>query len=130
MRRIHELLVNHDTEPLELWVAVLTLLWGVCLLNPWFATFSTSLTWRGLAVLAPEWVWGLIFLALGVTKVWIVMAAANGPTRYVAMAGFALWFFLTVQFLIYNPAGTGWPTFLMVALANGWIYLRHAGVLR
>lgn len=130
LRRLRVVLTESDVEATGLWLGSLSVLWGLALCNPAVQTFETVRAWQGLAVLAPEWVWGGLLVALGLAKIHGVLRECLAWARWSSAAGFVVWAFIAVQLFLANPSAVGWLTYSMVACGSGWLYLRLSGALR
>src|SRR5690348_9984095 len=67
--RLADILWHRHFELAELVGAVVWMLWGLALLNPWGSTFASSNAYRALIYVLPyESVWGLWAFALGLSQ--------------------------------------------------------------
>ena len=114
----------YDVEPLEFWNGVLSVVWGFWLFIPFWDTFSASASFRVMAMLAPEWVWGLTVMFLGIYKVNALLRSYYiGRRRYSLLSGI-LWAFIAFIFFLSNKQSTGIVIYLLFAVADMIVY-RH-----
>lgn len=101
--------------------AILLLPWGIWLMLP-LDTFGTGLAYRTMGALAPEAVWGVIFASVGVL-LYVGTVLGHARVQAVAAGLAALAFALIASTLLFgNPAGAGWLTFSIPAVANFWAF--------
>lgn len=103
-------------RPLELLGALWALAWGIWVGNPFWNVFPSSPTFRVLSQVAPESVWGLCSLAVGVGQLWAVYRDHLGWRYRVSVLAFLLWSFITLMFMLGNPSSTATITYGMLAL--------------
>lgn len=103
------LLYFYDVDPrfAELHTAGWTVLWGLLVLPPTTAFGATS-SYRYLLLLAPEWIWGLLVLAIGARQ----LIVSTHPERLGARLNIAYivavtWFVLATFSFLNNPFGLG-----------------------
>lgn len=107
-------------------MAVFTLLWGVWVGNPWWSVFNQADIFNAMQFLAPEYVWGLGALAVGVTMLHGVIKMSYNSLRLGAQTGFYFWLFASINFFIGDWKNTGGITLLMIAIYCGYIALNLA----
>lgn len=118
------ILVEHDTEPTEMFGGMLKVLIAVVLLLP-LQTFSGNRVYGMLSVL-PEPIWGAVLLVFGVTHLLALRSGNRAWRRGMALAGFLIWFTWSVSFFDGNPSNTGGVVYLLAATLQGWCYVRLA----
>lgn len=116
------ILAEHDTEPIELQGATLKILLGFWLLLPW-DSFDASPTFRYLDAI-PETAWGTFLLITGFIHWYTLRSGYREMRRVSCLLGFLVWFALTVVFLVANAPAIGFAAFFVVALGQGWSYIR------
>lgn len=92
-----------------------TFVWGLWLALPW-ATFVRSPIFENMANLAPELVWGLAAMVIGVLMLYGVYSQSFKALRRGASAGFYYWFVVSGFYLIGSWQSTGWINAFMVAI--------------
>ena len=107
---------------LEFFPALFEILWGLWILNPLESTFKISSAYTLMASIAPEWVWGLVLLAIGIFQM-IVIFTPNLRLRLVSSV-ICLFIFVVMAFLILagNVGSVTIPTYLVFALCEWFAY--------
>jgi hypothetical protein len=116
------ILAEHDTEPTEMFGGLMKLLLAVLLLVP-VDTFNRSSVYGLLSVL-PEPVWGAVMLVFGGVHLLSLRHGNRHWRRWMALAGFLIWFSWSVSIFVGAPSSTGGVVYLLAALAQGWVYVR------
>lgn len=112
-----------DTRGAEVISAVMLWTWGLILLAPW-DTFEVSPSYRIMSFLAPEWVWGCLYLGLGALQ---SLAMCGNVHRFrLPAASFAMigWTFAAITFLLSNPYTHAPVLYGILAFANFWVIQR------
>ncbi|MDQ3832244.1 MAG: hypothetical protein M3315_01145 [Actinomycetota bacterium] len=86
----------------ELLSGAVLALCGVWLLLP-FHSFASAVTFRGMSQVAPEWVWGLYLLLLGLTRLGAAFFGYAPARRLTAILAAVTWAFIATTFLLSNP---------------------------
>jgi len=104
-------------------LGVYTIVWGFWVGNPFWDVFTYSDLYRQMAVMAPEWVWGMVGMLTGGVTCWGVLR----PSYYSLLTGAAVvgLFWLMITFLYFFGAwqSTGGPTALLLTIYGFFIYL-------
>lgn len=95
-KRLSQLMLDYDFEVFEAFNGLVAMLWGGVLLLP-VSSFASGTSYSNMALLAPEWVWGLVLLVFGVAQVWALLLGVRSVRRNVALAMFSVWIFLSVS---------------------------------
>lgn len=117
MRRLWTILARYDTEPAELFIALVTLLRGA-----WFLAFPYS----GTEGLVSENPWfSAVFTALGASWL-LVLARGNGvrARAWLAFISTALRIYSAVLITIVSPVAVNVPFQFATAVISVWLYLR------
>lgn len=117
------ILAEMDTEPAELLGGTAKVLIGAWLLAPW-ETFAGNPRLYGDMLALPEWAWGCTMVALGVGHLAALRDGYQRWRRWAAFAGFITWSMLGGTFLHTQPTALVGPSFLLLAIAIGWAYIR------
>lgn len=122
--RLADILWHRHFEIAELAGAVIWALWALVLLNPWAATFSSSIAFRVMSSLAPEWVWGCTALTLAANE-FAAMTAERRWWRIIAAGLLFAWALFVGSMLgLSNPVGTGAAVYTSVGLLSLFAFLR------
>lgn len=124
MRRLFGVIPDADTELLELLLGLLATLWGLGLLNPWSHTFVSAPGFSAMALLAPEWAWGVAVAVLGLLQLGGLRGRHPQARRVGALGGLFVWAFVGVMIFRGNWAGLGWIIWGVVATGCAIVYLR------
>jgi hypothetical protein len=103
---------------LEFLSALYLLGWGLWILNPWAESFVSSSIYRQMALLAPEWMWGIVVSAIGLFQ---MIAICTDNCRLRAAASVISMFTLVSMSLLVlygNPASTAGVTYMVIAICS------------
>jgi hypothetical protein len=134
-RQFWHLLVRYTRSgsegPTEFGLTCLVLFLGLFFVEPfnWWYTFQAAAAYKGLALAAPEQVWGLILIAIAVLSFVGMTSDADGGPSHVfhettAYVQLFWWLLLTLSILLTNIASTGWVTFGWIGFGQGWVCYR------
>lgn len=118
-----DLLLDPDFYMTEIQSSILAVIWGALLLNPLVHSFDAT-TYRYMASIAPEPVWGALMVAIGAMQ---IIGALRRIIRW-RMVGLmlltCLWFFMALL-LFAGSLRTVVPLLcLTFSLATAWAYFR------
>ncbi len=83
----------------SLLLGLLTLSWGVWIINPFWSVFGTAQVYTRAAQFAPEWAWGTWATICGIS---ILYGIYKGSARWLASSlGFAMWHWFTVAGMLW-----------------------------
>lgn len=124
MERFVWLLNDSHFEYAEFQNAAVGIFWGAWLLNPHWQTFASSKSFDAMSHWAPEEVWGVAILLLGLLQ----MGAFIREHRHLRMAGTLsgvfVWFSIGIAFGLVNIASTGVVVYPLLGLGAGWSFWR------
>lgn len=104
-------------------LGMLTLMWGIWIVNPFWSVFASANVWHRAMQFAPEWAWGTWATVAGGA---ILFALFKGSTKWVARTlGFGIWHWWTVSGMLWwgdwqNTAGL---TYMFIAIYTTFSYL-------
>jgi hypothetical protein len=104
-------------------MAVYTFVWGCWLATPAWNVFSHAALYDNMAGVMPEWAWGLIAMAVGITMAYGIIEHTFKALTRGALAGWIHWFVITIFYFLGDWRNTGGITTAMIALYCGFIYL-------
>ena len=124
--RVKHVLIISDTGIIELWVALLTVLWGCWLMMP-SETFATHRAYWVLAQQMSENHWGMVFVGMGLLELVSFLFLNYRARKVTAFLLFSLWFYLTA--VIYKALPEGSASFVVVMVGAitvllAWAYIR------
>lgn len=118
------------TLPTEMISAMIITWWGVWLTSPWWTAFSPVIFYRGLIAMAPEYVWGIVAMGIGICHLVALLMINDSPRRLrlrrmIVAFEFIFWVIVSIGYL---PV---WQSTAMViypglAALAAWCYLRMA----
>lgn len=122
--------VNGDPTIVEMAIALSGLLFGVFINYP-FAPGSLSSIFHQLILIAPAWLWSLLFV---LASFFLTVSPSVKPFHNIGvLTTFFLWVFLfcvsVMNIAVYNSTTLAPPAYLCIILLCGWVYLRRTGGL-
>jgi hypothetical protein len=122
-----KILIDHDTEPTELFSGVTKILLGLFLIAPW-STFASAPKLYGDMAGVPESAWGALLVAVGVGHLFALRDGQIGWRRAAAFVSFLVWVSFGGTFIHTAPtAMIGW-ILIALSLWLGWVYI-HLGIV-
>jgi hypothetical protein len=110
-----------DTHPVEVMSAMVQIAIGIMLVLP-HKTFEHQ-SYGSLSHIAPEWVWATGLLLHGVTHLFAVVRTCH-IRRDATLTAFMIFLAWTMLFGWKNPWFPGFPMFVVMTLAQLWVYMR------
>ena len=102
-------------------------LWGFWLLNPKWDTFSASVGYHYVRVIAREYVWGIVLLSAGLFHL-IAYYKENYTLLMCARTiSLLLWSFITIMIGLSNPIGTGLINYGSIVFVEMFIIVFRGG---
>jgi hypothetical protein len=108
-----------DTTAVETITAVQSMLLGIWLLLP-FDSFGSSQAFRIMSVIAPEWAWSVLMVAIGVSQLYFVHTKRITPRLNMARVMLPVWIVIDLSFLLSLPASTASSTYFVFVLCCVW----------
>ncbi len=108
-------------RPLELLGVLWAVGWGLWVGNPYWEVFPGSATFRIMAIVAPEWVWGTVMITLGVQHLCALYSKNLTWRYYSSVVAFLLWSFTAIVLMIGNPSSTATVTYGMLSSMSGLV---------
>ena len=122
------ILVRSDYGPVALTISLLMVSMGAWAMNPYLDTFGASASFKVMAKIAPEFVWGAIVVFLGAGLFFYTCLSHNRFGRRVfALLCSAFWVFFGIGFILANAGAWGGIINLNIGLACAWVYWRAKG---
>lgn len=114
-------------ESVDLILALHSMALGLWLLMPW-STFASSITFRMMGTLAPEWVWGGVILAGGL-GLFTALLLDNIQWRLRILRGLAfLWLVVAMAMAVANLRSIAAISYIFFGLIYIRAYLRLAAL--
>ena len=114
-KRLYFLLFEAHTSVLEFSLAIEMLTVGLWFLNPFYATFSSSISYSMMQSIGNEDDWGVVLVAVALLHLYALLAQMRLARRlWLSLATF-LWIFMSFSFVISNPQALGSVLFVLNA---------------
>lgn len=123
-QKLKHVLITYEIELVEIMSGFAALCWGIWLINPLLNTFITSDTFDTMAMIAPEWLWGLSMVTIGFAQVESVISHKLARRKISSLILSVMWMFITTIFLYSNIASTAGIIYGTFAFFTAWSYLR------
>lgn len=114
---------NANPLPVELFLALVSISFGVWILNPFQDSFVTP-TYAIVGSIVPEPIAGMAFLANGILRLYSLYRFRWRWRIFFSMSGYTLWFSLLIGVVAANPAATLIPLYLILMLISAHVALR------
>ena len=114
---------HEDTYVIEIYQALLSVLWGGWLLAPW-PTFPSTPTFRVMALLMPEELWGGMLICVGLLHGCGLARRSLSVRRASILLGFAIWVAISTAIVSANWRTTATITYPWVAINYALVYWR------
>ena len=127
MRRLGFLLRYSDPRLIGFFNALYAFWWGFWLILP-FRTFGVSTVYQTMARMGPEWVWGSVYLIVGLS---FIIALALNKLCWCKRVGYVilfLWLLLVAMYGIGDYRGLGVVVYSVTSVASAWVCVRF-GIL-
>lgn len=118
------LLFCADIEPLETWISVVAVLWGIWLANPHVNVFATSPGFASMQFVAPQWVWGVLVGGVGVVQILARFAEHNTIRKWTALSQAALWTAVGLALAWQNWRFLSTVTYSALTVGSMWVAYR------
>lgn len=123
-RRLAEILWHRDYEIAKCAGAIIWIFWSLALLNPYASTFASSSSFRAMAAIAPESIWGIIGLVLAVNE---LCSALFDYRAWRIIASGLLWgwaLLIGTMIGLANPMGTAIAVYPGLGFISLFAFLR------
>lgn len=107
IRRLIQIFWLMETDPLEVGIAFLMLVFSLQLLNPLYDTFGTGPVYSVMRAIAPDWLWGMTGLTISLLNMSIVIFNHRVLKIYTNMMLTVYIMFIAALVGLSNPYGTG-----------------------
>lgn len=126
-KRLQYILFHSEGALLEFFMAFLSLVWGLWLISPYWDTFSATSAFTIMAQLAPEWLWGSTMTAVGIFKMYTILAENHRAKHYAFLAALFVWACVAISFIDASPYAVGSPVYSLIVITNAFIIWRNDG---
>lgn len=119
----HKLTKISPTRGFAFLLSLTTLTWGLWVSNP-YTESMTAVVYNPLTSIAPEVFWACFALLAGFFQMLGVFVRNSQMIRNSSFGGMMFWTALGCFIVASAPWAPGGPTFIILAIMNGWIYLQ------
>lgn len=125
IRRLRRLLLDYNFEFAEFQVGLAALLWGSWLILPFWNTFESSNSFHVLrdSGIEESW-WGLGIALVGALQLIGLIWEHRSIRRFASFALVLVWLFISLMFILSNPAATATVIYPLFALSSAWAHWR------
>src|SRR3990167_3015420 len=123
MSRLLLLLRTADPRIVGLYNAVFAVFWGAWLLLP-FRTFNVAPVYHTMSSIAPEWVWGMAYLGIGLFHVRAVLNRNSRWCKSFSYVAVFIWILLSAMYAHGDYRGLGVIVYALIALSAVWVCIR------
>jgi uncharacterized membrane protein HdeD (DUF308 family) len=120
MRFSKKLNFSIQKRELEFLPALYLLMWGMWVLNPWVNSFASSAAFTEMGQLAPEWLWGIVIMAIGLFQTIVVFTENCKLRADAALLSMFTLFSMSMLVFYSNFASTAGITYLVIAIC-AWL---------
>jgi hypothetical protein len=124
VHRLTDILFRRDFEFAELHSALAMLGWGLWVLNPFWDTFGSSISFRVMAAVAAEVAWGCGMTGLGIAQLVVLLMRSRTGRRVAAGIASITWLCISILLMLGNITSTASVIYPLLACSAGWSYLR------
>ncbi len=125
--RLLGILFYYHSDLTEFALSVFAVAWGLWLLLP-FPTFAAEhALYARMEQIAPEEIWGGVFVLLGVWQLAAWLAGWHRGRRWLSLLGFFAWLDVTLQLAVGEPHGLAVPLAGTIALMSLLAFLHNGG---
>lgn len=122
--RIADLIMRYDISYAELQGGLVATIWGLWFINPWGDMFSSHVGFGVLGLVAPDHVWGGIFLAVGCAQIYGIVRSDFFVRRTAAFVAACMWVTVGGLLASSHPFFPRPLTAMTFGFGSAWGYLR------
>jgi len=108
-----------DTIPVESITAVQSMLFGLWLILP-FDTFSSGSVFDIMNQIAPESIWGVLMMVLGITQLYTVHTKRVFYRIWATRIMLPVWVIIDLSFLLSRTASSASITYFVFVMCSIW----------
>jgi hypothetical protein len=118
---------------LEFIPALFLLLWGFWVWNPWWEAFPSSTIYDMMARLAPEWMWGFVYMLVGAVQ--LILLFTTNPKKmkfrqWTSFTSILIITSLTMFTMTGNWRSTAGITYIVIAVCEWFAYTEILAEIR
>jgi hypothetical protein len=126
LHRLMRLILYSDLHATRIVLCISELIWGISLLMPG-DTFSRSKTYSGMAYIADEPTWGVIWLISGIAQgiiVWTGCYHSQPSVWFAGVNSFIWWLVVVSLYSCVWPMNSVASGDIALAIASTWVWVR------
>jgi hypothetical protein len=127
LKRLHYILFHSEGALTEFFLGIISLVWGLWVLSPWWNAFDGQVAFAVMQQIAPEWVWGCVMTIVGVLKVATILSEQPKAKQYVFLVSLFVWSCVAISFVASSPFAVGSPIYILFVFANAFCIWRTGG---
>ena len=117
-------LLSEPINPMSLLgPAMYTIVWGIWVANPIWQVFSSGELYGTLAVVAPEWFWGILAIVCGIICLLGVLKRKFTSTSRGTLILSWHWAMVSIFYFAGDPFNTGGITCLFISIFMAFAYV-------
>lgn len=120
--RFVEALLLPINPALVVLLGIYTVVWGIWLANPFWDVFSTAPLFSAMKAIGPEYVWGGIAIAAGITTIGGAVVRSYGALTRGSMVAAIHWLVIAIMYFMGDWQNTGGITAVIIALYASVVY--------
>jgi hypothetical protein len=124
MKRLHWILFHSEGALTEMFLGLISLVWGIWVLSPFWDAFSSNYAFRVMAATAPEWAWGGAMTAMGLFKIYTILSERKSLKKLAFLISIFLWSCVAISFINAAPLAVGAPIYSLIVIANAFCVWR------
>lgn len=127
--RFFDIAMSGHTEFAELWLGICHLVWGLWILSPFWSAFQLDV-YQGFIAIAPEWVWGIASVSIGLYTIAALLCRVCFRTqsfwhrRAALFLNSFVWFSISFAFAQAAAVNSGQLIYFMLGLLSIWLTIR------
>lgn len=100
-----------------------TVVWGLWIASPFWDVFGRAELYGILALVAPEWFWGVLAIVCGAATCIGAIKRSYRPLVTGAVVSGWHWMMISILYFLGDPLSTGGITALTLAIYSAYLYL-------
>lgn len=121
LRDVLRALVEPINSALIMILGIYTTMWGLWLASPFWDVFTSARLYSKMDQLAPEWVWGVIAIGVGISV--LLYANHKDTFRRGAAIGYIFWLINSTMYAMGDLTNTGAITSATFSMLYALVYL-------
>jgi hypothetical protein len=124
MKKIFLWLLSFEQDLDLLLGGLLSVVWGLWLMSPFWNTYNAAFFFAAFAALGPPWIFGGAAVLLGTAKIYSTIRQVQPLLRCTAFALVMQWITVSILVFLGDPTNTAMVVYPFLATWNAWLWLR------